>query len=87
MIYREFLCVGDVVAVNPEISSGLPIQGVFRTPAPGSRPELYSTPATKGTYLASEYLNEVLTVCMKHPTQLRTLTGNVMSGEHTLNSP
>ncbi|KAI0745697.1 21 kDa subunit of NADH dehydrogenase [Earliella scabrosa] len=39
----------DVVAVNPEISSGLPIAGVHRYPPPGSRPEKYSTPATKAS--------------------------------------
>ncbi|PSS37811.1 hypothetical protein PHLCEN_2v279 [Hermanssonia centrifuga] len=38
----------DAVVVNPEISSGLPIQGIQRYPPPGSRPEKYSTPATKG---------------------------------------
>ncbi|TFK75461.1 NADH dehydrogenase 21 kDa subunit [Pluteus cervinus] len=36
----------EVAAVNPEISSGLPIAGVNRYPQPASRPELYSTPAT-----------------------------------------
>lgn len=41
--------IGDAVVVNPEISSGLPIQGINRYPPPGSRPERYSTPATKGT--------------------------------------
>lgn len=40
--------LGDAVVVNPEISSGLPLQGVNRFPPPGSRPEKYSTPATKG---------------------------------------
>lgn len=39
---------GDVVVVNPEISSGLPIPELNRYPQPGSRPEKYSTPATKG---------------------------------------
>jgi len=39
----------DAVVVNPEISSGLPIQGVQRYPQPGSRPERYSTPATKAS--------------------------------------
>ena len=39
---------GDAVVVNPEISSGLPIQGVNRWPPPASRPERYNTPATKG---------------------------------------
>ena len=40
--------VGDAVVVNPEISSGLPIPTLNRYPQPGSRPEKYSTPATKG---------------------------------------
>ncbi|KAI0793229.1 NADH dehydrogenase 21 kDa subunit [Abortiporus biennis] len=39
----------DAVVVNPEISSGLPIQGLNRYPPPGSRPERYSTPATKAS--------------------------------------
>ncbi|KAI0081897.1 NADH dehydrogenase 21 kDa subunit [Panus rudis PR-1116 ss-1] len=39
----------DAVVVNPEISSGLPIQGVHRYPPPASRPEKYSTPATKAS--------------------------------------
>jgi hypothetical protein len=36
------------VALNPSISSGLPLPTVNRNPPPGSRPEKYSTPATKG---------------------------------------
>ncbi|KAF9461271.1 NADH dehydrogenase 21 kDa subunit [Collybia nuda] len=39
----------EVVAVNPEISTGLPIASVNRRPQPASRPELYSTPATKAS--------------------------------------
>ncbi|KAF8586706.1 21 kDa subunit of NADH dehydrogenase [Ramaria rubella] len=39
----------DVVAVNSEISSGVPIVVLHRYPQPGSRPELYSTPATKAS--------------------------------------
>ncbi|KAI0812728.1 21 kDa subunit of NADH dehydrogenase [Irpex lacteus] len=39
----------DAVVVNPEISSGLPIQGIHRYPPPGSRPERYATPATKAS--------------------------------------
>ena len=38
---------GDIVAVNPDISSGVPIATLHRYPQPGSRPELYATPATK----------------------------------------
>lgn len=43
---------GDAVVVNPEISSGLPIPELNRYPQPGSRPEKYSTPATKGAHEA-----------------------------------
>lgn len=43
---------GDAVVVNPEISSGLPIPELNRYPQPGSRPEKYSTPATKGAIKA-----------------------------------
>ncbi|KZT10624.1 NADH dehydrogenase 21 kDa subunit [Laetiporus sulphureus 93-53] len=39
----------DAVVINPEISSGLPLPGVFRYPPPGSRPEVYATPATKAS--------------------------------------
>ena len=42
---------GDATVVNPEISSGLPIPSLNRYPQPGSRPEKYSTPATKGACL------------------------------------
>lgn len=39
----------DVVVVNPEISSGLPLPNLNRWPPPASRPEKYSTPATKAS--------------------------------------
>ncbi|KAI6046156.1 NUZM, NADH-ubiquinone oxidoreductase 21.3 kDa subunit [Pisolithus marmoratus] len=39
----------DAVVVNPEISTGLPIAGINRYPPPGSRPEKYSTPASKAS--------------------------------------
>ncbi|RDB16960.1 NADH-ubiquinone oxidoreductase 21 subunit [Hypsizygus marmoreus] len=42
----------DIAMINPEISSGLPIQSIHRRPQPGSRPEKYSTPATKASDLA-----------------------------------
>lgn len=42
------LNLGDTIVVNPEISSGLPLAAVNRRPTPASRPEKYSTPATKG---------------------------------------
>lgn len=50
---------GDTIVVNPEISSGLPLQDKNRYPQPGSRPEIYSTPATMGACLSSS-LVEVL---------------------------
>ncbi|KAF9478607.1 21 kDa subunit of NADH dehydrogenase [Pholiota conissans] len=39
----------DAVVVNPEISSGLPLASLNRYPTPASRPEKYSTPATKAS--------------------------------------
>ncbi|QRV79475.1 NADH-ubiquinone oxidoreductase 21,3 kDa subunit [Ceratobasidium sp. AG-Ba] len=39
----------DAVVVNPEISSGIPLTGQHRWPQPASRPEVYSTPATKAS--------------------------------------
>ncbi|KAF8274429.1 hypothetical protein EI94DRAFT_1768678 [Lactarius quietus] len=39
----------DAVAVDPAISSGLPLPNLNRQPPPGSRPEKYSTPATKAS--------------------------------------
>ncbi|KAJ7680312.1 NUZM, NADH-ubiquinone oxidoreductase 21.3 kDa subunit [Mycena polygramma] len=39
----------EVVAVNPEISTGLPLPAIHRFPPPASRPEKYSTPATKAS--------------------------------------
>ncbi|KAJ7096332.1 NUZM, NADH-ubiquinone oxidoreductase 21.3 kDa subunit [Mycena epipterygia] len=39
----------EVAAVNPEISTGLPLPAIHRFPPPGSRPEKYSTPATKAS--------------------------------------
>ncbi|KAA1471665.1 NUZM, NADH-ubiquinone oxidoreductase 21.3 kDa subunit [Dentipellis sp. KUC8613] len=45
----------DAVVVNPEISSGLPLQAVNRQPPPGSRPEKYSTPATKASDIAQNH--------------------------------
>ena len=44
---------GDATVINPEISSGLPLPSVNRYPQPASRPEKYSTPATKGACLTS----------------------------------
>ncbi|KIM30435.1 hypothetical protein M408DRAFT_328033 [Serendipita vermifera MAFF 305830] len=42
----------DMVVVNPEISSGLPLADVHRRPQPGSRPERYSTPSTMASDIA-----------------------------------
>ncbi|PPR07381.1 hypothetical protein CVT26_013697 [Gymnopilus dilepis] len=42
----------EVVSVNPEISSGLPLPNANRFPPPASRPEKYSTPATKASDIA-----------------------------------
>jgi len=39
----------DAVVVNPEISTGLPLPALNRNPQPASRPEKYSTPATKAS--------------------------------------
>ncbi|EIM81167.1 NADH dehydrogenase subunit [Stereum hirsutum FP-91666 SS1] len=39
----------DATVVNPDISSGLPLAAVNRRPQPASRPEKYSTPATKAS--------------------------------------
>ncbi|CUA74440.1 hypothetical protein RSOLAG22IIIB_05549 [Rhizoctonia solani] len=39
----------DAVVVNPEISSGIPLVTANRWPQPASRPEIYSTPATKAS--------------------------------------
>ncbi|VDB95960.1 unnamed protein product [Peniophora sp. CBMAI 1063] len=39
----------ETVALNPSISSGLPLPTAHRNPQPGSRPEKYSTPATKAS--------------------------------------
>ncbi|PAV18985.1 NADH-ubiquinone oxidoreductase kDa subunit [Pyrrhoderma noxium] len=42
----------DAVVVNKEISSGLPLPDKNRYPQPGSRPEKYSTPATRASDIA-----------------------------------
>ncbi|PFH51474.1 hypothetical protein AMATHDRAFT_58838 [Amanita thiersii Skay4041] len=39
----------EAVSANPEVSSGLPVAGINRYPPPASRPERYSTPATKAS--------------------------------------
>ena len=51
---------GDATVINPEISTGLPIPSLNRYPQPGSRPEKYSTPATKGACLTGRILGYVV---------------------------
>jgi hypothetical protein len=46
----------DVTVINPEISTGLPLPNQNRYPQPGSRPERYSTPATKGEFSLKQYV-------------------------------
>ena len=48
MFWRFVFTTGDAVVVNPKISSGIPIASINRYPQPGSRPEKYTSPATKG---------------------------------------
>lgn len=76
LLQAEELNVGDAVVVNPDISSGIPIAGINRYPPPGSRPEQYATPATKGAC----GLSSVLTVADSHQlrTPLQTRIGNAM---------
>jgi len=54
-LFANNVSTGDAVVVNPEISSGIPIAGLNRYPPPGSRPEKYSTPATKGLCTAIDF--------------------------------
>lgn len=49
------------MVVNPELSSGLPIPTMNRYPQPASRPERYSSPATKGVFEVVMYCALVLT--------------------------
>lgn len=56
----ECLDTGDVVVINPDISSGLPLPDVNRYPQPGSRPEKYATPATKGSHSLLPYVYQLL---------------------------
>ncbi|KAK0454829.1 NUZM, NADH-ubiquinone oxidoreductase 21.3 kDa subunit [Armillaria borealis] len=42
----------DAVVVNPEISTGLPLSELNRYPPPASRPEKYSSPATRASDIA-----------------------------------
>lgn len=50
------------MVVDPEISSGLPLQGVHRWPPPGSRSERYCTPATKGVPFPPPSKNSILSL-------------------------
>lgn len=74
---------GDVAVVNPEISSGLPLPDIHRFPPPGSRPEKYSTPATKGIPLHMLQMTWHSPPITQRPIPLRILTGSVMFAEHT----
>lgn len=56
-LFVNIVSAGDAVVVNPEISSGIPIAGLNRYPPPGSRPEKYSTPATKGSCMNAVILS------------------------------
>ncbi|KAF7361906.1 NUZM, NADH-ubiquinone oxidoreductase 21.3 kDa subunit [Mycena venus] len=47
--WKKFRKSCEVAAVNPEISTGLPLPAINRFPPPASRPEKYSTPATKAS--------------------------------------
>lgn len=84
-----YCSTGDAVVVNPEISSGLPLPAINRMPPPGSRPERYATPATKGLssdhYLCFTSITHAF--LWQLPTLLRILTGNGMYVVHTHNSP
>ncbi|ORX36027.1 hypothetical protein BD324DRAFT_629902 [Kockovaella imperatae] len=42
----------DTLAINPQISTGLPLPTQHRYPPPGSRPERYATPATAASDVA-----------------------------------
>jgi hypothetical protein len=79
--HSERVSPGDAVVVNPEISSGIPLAGVNRWPQPGSRPEKYSAPATKGRAWRS-YLGAAHTFSCQLPTPPRIRTGREMSGGH-----
>lgn len=80
--------IGDAVAVDPAISSGLPLPAVNRQPPPGSRPEKYSTPATKGIdhrfhppkgVRAPFFWFLTTHIHVQHPIRRKTPTGNGMS--------
>jgi hypothetical protein len=77
---------GDAIVVNPEISSGVPIAGIYRYPQPASRPERYTSPATKGMSCVRGSPRTGL-MRIQLLTLRRTLTGNATSDGHTLNFP
>jgi hypothetical protein len=89
-ICRQRFRIGDAVVVDPAISSGLPLPTVNRQPPPGSRPEKYSTPATKGLqnlFVALSFVVDGHFNPTQHPTRRRTRTGNGTSAALTPNSP
>ncbi|CAG8444962.1 5939_t:CDS:2 [Gigaspora rosea] len=47
--------VRQLLTVNPESNTGVPIPGVYRTPSPGSQPETYVRPSTKHSDVAQNY--------------------------------
>jgi len=87
--YKLQLLLGDVVSANPTISSGLPIPNEHRYPPPASRPENYSTPATKGVnMLAVSYSRHYTQASFDQlPTSPTIRTGNEMSDAHTHSCP
>jgi len=77
---------GDTFSVNPDISSGLPIATLNRNPQPASRPEKYSTPATKGLSTCASRVS-LPRPSVQHLILRKTLIGNVMFGVPILSCP
>jgi hypothetical protein len=80
----ERLLPGDAVVINPEISSGIPLAGIYRWPQPGSRPERYSSPATKGR-MSRLTIGPAHPFSCQLPTPLKIRTGREMFGGHIPN--
>ncbi|CAG8771251.1 18077_t:CDS:2, partial [Racocetra persica] len=47
--------VRQLLTVNPETNTGVPVVGIYRTPSPGSQPSTYVRPQTKHSDLAQNY--------------------------------
>ncbi|CAG8444578.1 12846_t:CDS:2 [Acaulospora morrowiae] len=47
--------IRQLLTVNPETNTGVPLTGIYRTPAPGSQPRDYVRPLTKHSDLAQNY--------------------------------